>query len=470
MSTVALHLTVRQWAGEPDRRVRLDVPVDVPLAALLDDFVDAAEEHAFQCQLEFDAQSDGWRLQLPDGSSPNGECVAELGISELALYDSERVEPPFEGKDAPEACACAGQGADADDLPTPAEPSVPKAPDTRRSPRRGRSGQRIVRARAEATLPRRMGTVARTVQALSALSSSYDVREARDLGLNDPARFMREHRKPAVRRVREAWWSTDYQRLLEAMILLPAPPTCRTVAVLSPKGGVGKTTITGLLGMLLSFVRRTVTVAVDANPDMSNLSAALSPGRGKLIDELLKSSLADERCTPMDVLGELGNGPHGLRVAPSPNDPERALDKQSYLLLYKRLKAVAEVLVLDCGTGLIEPAAQAALETADQLVVVVDGAPDAMAMVASGECQRLLRAFSGPIFLVVNKLTRRDRRQINLGEFETELSFAQGIVEVAYDEEAASRLSTFRWDDRPPADWAIRIRELGALIATSWPA
>jgi MinD-like ATPase involved in chromosome partitioning or flagellar assembly len=125
--------------------------------------------------------------------------------------------------------------------------------------------------------------------------------------------------------------------------------------------------------------------------------------------------------------------------------------------------------VLDCGTGLFDDPAQAAIQAADQLVVVVDGAPETMGMVAAGECQQLLRAFDGPIFLVVNKLTRRLRRRANLGEFEQELSFAQGIVEVAYDEKAATNLSRFRWDDSPPQDWAVRIRELAALLATGWP-
>jgi hypothetical protein len=262
VSTAVLQLTVRQWADEPDRRVHLDVPVDVPLGEPLDDFVDVAEEHACQRQLEFDADSDGWRLQLPDGSSPNGECLAELGVSELALYDGLRVEPPFGGEEAGGPSPEADHAADTDDgrpggavnasvddeagtrflrrgreppgrrdepaaeetagpgrprkpapvyehdegasarsaarESTPANRSAPRAPGTPRSRTRGRSSQRVVRGRAEAALPRRMGTVTRTLQALSALSPSYDLQEARDLGVNDPARFMREHRKPTV--------------------------------------------------------------------------------------------------------------------------------------------------------------------------------------------------------------------------------------------------------------------------------
>ena len=484
MATAELDLIVR-GAAAPDQRVRLNVPIEVPLAEMLDDFVDAAEEHALQLGRAFDPHSE-WRLQLPDGSSPNGDCLAELAVHELALYDARRTEPPFAAPPArPEPAAAApSDEAAAGAVPrdstgeetAPAgRPWTPKSAAPPRSWSRGRSSRRVVRARAEAALPRPMGTVARTLQALSALSPSYRAQEqeARDLGVGDPARFVREHRKSAAGRVREAWRASDYQRLLEAMVLLPAPPSCQTIAVLSPKGGVGKTTITSLLSMQFNYVRQNQTVAVDANPDMSNLSAVLSPGRGVPVDELVQRMRGSiEHGQPMrgmEVLGLLGIGPHGVRVAPSANDPKRALDRETFLWLYENLKAYAEVMVLDCGTGLFDDPAQAAIQAADQLVVVVDGAPDTMGMVASGECQQLLRAFEGPIFLVVNKLTRRLRRRANLGEFEQELSFAQGIVEVAYDEKAAANLSKFRWDDGPPQDWAVRIRELAALLATGWP-
>jgi MinD-like ATPase involved in chromosome partitioning or flagellar assembly len=280
---------------------------------------------------------------------------------------------------------------------------------------------------------------------------------------------VREHRSSSLARVREAWWSTDYERLLEAMILMPQPSSCQTVAVLSPKGGVGKTTITGLLGMLLSFVRRTVTVAVDANPDMSNLSAVLSPGRGVPSDRLLDGPLARDGFSPMDVLSKLGDGPDGLYVAPSSNDPSRALSKASYRVLYEKLKRVAEVLVLDCGTGLFDPPAKAALEAADQLLVVCDGHPDTMTIIASKHCRSLLEAFGGPVFLAVNKVTPRVRRRIDLAQFEDALPFARGIVEIAYDEPAAEELPAFSWARHPPTDWAIQLRELAALITASWP-
>ena len=42
-----------------------------------------------------------------------------------------------------------------------------------------------------------------------------------------------------------------------------------TVVVVSPKGGVGKTLVTAILGSLLAFLRRDRVIAVYANPDTS---------------------------------------------------------------------------------------------------------------------------------------------------------------------------------------------------------
>ena len=77
-------------------------------------------------------------------------------------------------------------------------------------------------------------------------------------------------------------WAVDEQ-------LAHVPPMTRpnTVAVISPKGGVGKTTISFVLGNLLASELRLRVVALDANPDFGTL-ASLAPD-----DYRSKRSLAD---------------------------------------------------------------------------------------------------------------------------------------------------------------------------------
>jgi len=250
---------------------------------------------------------------------------------------------------------------------------------------------------------------------------------------------------------------------------MPHPGSCQTIAVASPKGGVGKTVITALLGSLLSFVRRDRVVAVDTNPDWGSLGRRLVPEHGVFIDDLLTGPLAAERTSPMDLAVHLGHGPDGLLVAPAPTEQVRArnLDEAAYRKLFVRLGQLAEVLVLDCGTGLDSPAARAALAVANQIVLVTDGQPDTASLVAEAACEQL-RSLDKPLFLVANMITPRSR--VELGALERKVSFAKGIVDVPHDQAGADSLqrSRFSWQRQAPERWRIPLRELSALIAIEW--
>src|SRR4051812_39004678 len=73
---------------------------------------------------------------------------------------------------------------------------------------------------------------------------------------------------------------------------LPGVTRANTVALISPKGGVGKTTSTFLVGNLLASHVRLRVVAVDANPDFGTL-ARLAPDErrsAKSLAELLRDA------------------------------------------------------------------------------------------------------------------------------------------------------------------------------------
>ena len=112
-----------------------------------------------------------------------------------------------------------------------------------------------------------------------------------------------------------------------------------TIAVVSPKGGVGKTTTTALLGSLLAFLRRDRVIAVETNPDWGSLGRRLVPDHPVFIDELLAGALSDPDISPARLDAQLGRGPDGLMVAPAPTDPDRAanLDESAYRTLFARL-------------------------------------------------------------------------------------------------------------------------------------
>ena len=91
--------------------------------------------------------------------------------------------------------------------------------------------------------------------------------------------------------MRAAWAHGDYRQRLEQAIAAPRLQRCVTIAIVSPKGGVGKTTVTALLGSLLAFLRRDRVVAVETKPDWGSLGRPLVPDHPIFIDGLLTGPL-----------------------------------------------------------------------------------------------------------------------------------------------------------------------------------
>jgi MinD-like ATPase involved in chromosome partitioning or flagellar assembly len=152
----------------------------------------------------------------------------------------------------------------------------------------------------------------------------------------------------------------------------PSVSRANTAAVISPKGGVGKTTITFLVGNLIADRLRMRTIAVDANPDFGTL-AALAPS-GLRCERSLADLLADmERIqTAADLRPYVSALPSGLHLLGAPRDPGvmAQLGPESYGELLALLSMFYELILLDLGTGVAGPLAMFALERADQVMLV----------------------------------------------------------------------------------------------------
>jgi MinD-like ATPase involved in chromosome partitioning or flagellar assembly len=124
------------------------------------------------------------------------------------------------------------------------------------------------------------------------------------------------------------------------------------------------------------------------------------------------------------------------------------------------------MVMLDCGTGMHDPALRAALSTADQLVLVTDADPATASLVA--EAATYLRSTGVPIWLVVNRVPATGSR-LRIRSLEEHLPFARGLVVVPAHERAASQVAdgTFDWRDAP-RPWARSVRQLAAVLAAAW--
>jgi MinD-like ATPase involved in chromosome partitioning or flagellar assembly len=282
-----------------------------------------------------------------------------------------------------------------------------------------------------------------------------------------PRELSRRQAPTPLQRARRAWRSTDYRRQLDIAIAAPRLSRCATIAVLSPKGGVGKTTVAALLGELFALSRRDRILAVDTNPDFGSLGRTLTPEHNVFVDDLLEY-LEHPALTVTALDTSLGRAAHGLMVLPSPTDPERMtrLDQQAYEKVIVRLQAMVGVIMLDCGTGLQDPATRAAINTADQLIVVTDAEPPTASLVA--EACRLLQNANKPITLVVNKMRDHGNR-LDVNVFAAHVPHARALVVIPAEPAGAVRLANgeFTWSDAP-AGWQRSLRELAAVIVAGW--
>ncbi len=155
------------------------------------------------------------------------------------------------------------------------------------------------------------------------------------------------------------------------------------VAVLSLKGGVGKTTTAVGLGATLATLRGDRVIAVDANPDRGTLSDKVRLETAATIRDLLNERGQVSRYA--DVRAFTSQAPSRLEVLASDRDPavSVAFGAEDYSDVAQVLEHFYSVCITDCGTGLLHSAMAGVLGLADQIILVsspsVDGARSASA-------------------------------------------------------------------------------------------
>ena len=148
------------------------------------------------------------------------------------------------------------------------------------------------------------------------------------------------------------------------------------VALLSLKGGVGKTTIAATLGSTFATVRGDRVVAVDANPDRGTLSQKIPLETTSTVRQLLHDAGTIERYS--DVRRYTSKGPTGLEILASETDPaiSEAFSADDYSRTLDILERYYGLVLTDCGPGMLHSAMSSVLENADVLIVVASGSID----------------------------------------------------------------------------------------------
>ena len=437
MSSQRLLVTVESETGSS----QVALPGDVPIARLLPHLLEVFRVQGVEETNQWIVRRDGHLL-------PGNLTLEQAGVQEgtvLTLHDlaagggeGERPRPPTS---EPEAEA-------AGEMPTASTSAAAQAP---------------VALPKMAQLPERLRAMG---EAMISSDREDPAGAGDDAGTAGAHRLTIPRSASALERAREAWRLSDYSTRLADLIAAPRLARCVTIAVVSPKGGVGKTTTAALLGTMFSMLRSDRVIAIDSNPDHGTLGRSLTADHPIFVDDLL--DVIDQPALTVTMLDRfLGRGPHGLLVLPAPTDPERMerLDGVAYNRVIHRLQNLAGMLILDCGAGLYHPATQAAMEKADQLVIVSDADPLTAGIVVEAAV-RLGDKRSCTV--VVNKLPRSGSR-LDMDGLVGEARSARGVVGIGEDPEAAAKVASgrFSWDAAPD-DWQLSFRKLAAVLAADW--
>ncbi|GII63468.1 hypothetical protein Skr01_35530 [Sphaerisporangium krabiense] len=209
------------------------------------------------------------------------------------------------------------------------------------------------------------------------------------------------------------------------------------VAVLSLKGGVGKTTTTVGLGATLASIRGDRVIAVDANPDRGTLSDKVELETSATVRDLLNERQQIKRY--VDIRAFTSQAPSRLEILASDRDPSvsEAFSSGDYQAVAQVLENFYSICITDCGTGLLHSAMSGVLGLADQLVLVsspsVDGARAASATLDWLEAHHyagLVKAAT----VVLCSVRPRSKSTVDLDKLESHFAArCRAVVRVPYD-------------------------------------
>lgn len=160
------------------------------------------------------------------------------------------------------------------------------------------------------------------------------------------------------------------RKALSARIAAPLSGTARFVPVLSRKGGVGKTTVTALLGMALADSREDRVIAVDANPDRGTLADRIARTNSKTVRDLVR--IHDQVTGYHDISAVVSRDATRLDVLASDADPRvsEAFNDEDYDQVASVAAHYYSLVLTDTGTGIVHSVMGATLDRADTIVIV----------------------------------------------------------------------------------------------------
>lgn len=255
------------------------------------------------------------------------------------------------------------------------------------------------------------------------------------------------------------------RKALDRRISAPLAGGAKFVPVLSRKGGVGKTTVTTLLGMALADARDDRVIAVDANPDRGTLAERIGRTSGKTIRDLVR--VHDDVRGFNDISSIVARDETRLDVLASDTDPHvsEAFSDADYRQVADVAAHFYSIVLTDTGTGIVHSVMEATLDRADQLIVVAGLSVDEARLASETLTWLESNGFAEQVrsAVVVLNTARPGTPLVRAEELEAHFrTRVRAVVRMPYDPHiAAGSAVSFR--DLQPAT-RLAARELAASV------
>lgn len=255
------------------------------------------------------------------------------------------------------------------------------------------------------------------------------------------------------------------RKALDARIGANLEGGARFVPVLTRKGGVGKTTVSTLLGMALALSREDRVIAIDANPDRGTLAERISKSTRFTVRDVVNRAAAIDGFTDFSTM--VSRDVTRLDVLASDSDPmlSEAFNEGDYNVVADMAARYYSIVLTDCGTGIVHSVMRPTLQRASGLVIVSGGSVDE-ARLASETLTWLEANGYGDLVrnaVVALNTATQATQLVKLDEIEQHFKTrVRAVVRVPYDEAlAAGSVIKFKELKKGTQQAA---RELAALV------
>jgi MinD-like ATPase involved in chromosome partitioning or flagellar assembly len=166
------------------------------------------------------------------------------------------------------------------------------------------------------------------------------------------------------------------RRALDTRIMSDLKGETKFVPILTRKGGVGKTTVTTLIGMAMALVREDRVLAIDANPDRGTLAERVEQKSVRTVRDVVRRAGGINSFTVFSEF--VSRDRTRLDVLASDTDPmlSEAFNEGDYNVVADIASRYYSICLTDCGTGIVHSVMRAILMRANGLVIVSGGSID----------------------------------------------------------------------------------------------